>query len=131
MSHLTDKSSTLQQAAVLLHQNEMYPAVAHSAYYTCYQLMMHIWLNSMGKKACELELSRRSSHRVLIDEVGKFIKCSNEKNSGYDSRAFKNEIWKLKKLRTSADYYNTPFDEAGSASALRLSSLVAPILKKY
>ncbi|MDR1343155.1 MAG: hypothetical protein LBK18_07890 [Prevotellaceae bacterium] len=49
MGHLQRKSETSGKAAALLHENKLYSAVAHSAYYSCYQLMMHIWLHGMEK----------------------------------------------------------------------------------
>jgi hypothetical protein len=49
MSNLQNKSDILKEVAVMLHNKNMYPAVAHSAYYSCYQLLKHIWLYRMGK----------------------------------------------------------------------------------
>jgi hypothetical protein len=129
MSHLTDKSNALQQAAALLHEKGLHPAAAHPAYYCCYQLMMHIWLHRMGKTAQELK-RQRSSHEYLIWAVGEFIRKSKGVGSVHDFRVFK-KIWDVKKLRTSADYHDAPFDGKESGKALRLSLQVIQILKKY
>ncbi|MDR1022098.1 MAG: hypothetical protein LBL94_02330 [Prevotellaceae bacterium] len=125
-SHLQRKSEALSSAATLLHEKELYPAVAHSAYYSCYQLMMHIWLLVM--KRSERELTRqKSSHEYLIIAVREMIKKSNPANF----YAFNGKIWMLKQLRTNADYSNTPFGKNDSAKALSLSADITPILKKY
>jgi hypothetical protein len=130
MSYLTDKSDALQQAAALLHEKGLHPAAAHPAYYCCYQLMMHIWLHSMKKTPEELT-RRRNPHEALIAEIGGRIEKSAGKDSAANFRAFYRKIWELKELRISADYSNAPFDVKKSARALRLSSVITSILKKY
>jgi hypothetical protein len=131
MSHLTDKSDALQQAAALLHEKGLHPAAAHPAYYSCYQLMMmHIWLHRMKKTVQELA-GQRSSHEYLIWAVGEFIRNSKEKGSGSDFYTFRIKAWELKRLRTNADYSDKPFGAEESARGLRLSAQIIPILKKY
>jgi hypothetical protein len=49
MSQLQNKSGELVKAAQLLHSEGIFPAVAHSAYYCCVQLMRHILLHSFEK----------------------------------------------------------------------------------
>jgi uncharacterized protein (UPF0332 family) len=130
MSHLTKKSAILIEAAELLHKNGLYPAVAHGAYYSCYQLMMHIWLYSMRKT--ERELKRlRASHEFLIGSVGEFMLKSKEADSIAHFHVFYTRIWALKKLRTNADYSDTSFDKDNSDTSLSLSLDIIPILKKY
>jgi hypothetical protein len=128
MSHLTDKSDALQQAAALLHEKGLHPAAAHPAYYCCYQLMMmmHIRLHRMKKTPEELA-GQRSSHVHLIWAVGEVIKKSSTANF----YAFRDKIVKLKKLRTDADYSDAPFYAQKSANALSLLRGVTPILKKH
>ncbi|MDR0414501.1 MAG: hypothetical protein LBH84_03700 [Prevotellaceae bacterium] len=126
MSYLEEKSDVLNTAAALLHQKGLYPVAAHPAYYSCLQLMKHIWLHSMEKT--EQELTRQqSSHKLLIRSVGEMIKKSSVANF----YVFRGNILKLKKLRTDADYSNMPFDVEKSARALSLSRSIIPILKNY
>jgi uncharacterized protein (UPF0332 family) len=130
MSHLTEKSAALSAAATLLHENGFYPAVAHSAYYSCYQQMMHIWLHGMGKTEQELRC-RRNSHELLIGSIGGLMLKTNAKESAALFQTFRAKIWKLKKLRTNADYSDTPFGRRDSANSLSLSVEIMQILRKY
>ncbi len=49
MSILKSKSDINLMAAELLHKNSLYPSVVHCSYYSCFQLMKHLWLGKMGK----------------------------------------------------------------------------------
>jgi vacuolar-type H+-ATPase catalytic subunit A/Vma1 len=136
MSHLKNKSEMLSAAAKLLHENAYYPAVAHSAYYSCYQLLKHIWLYSMGKT--ELELERRTgssmrigSHDFLINQAISYIGKSGKKDCTIHARDVGSKIVQLKKFRTNADYTDTLFDSSKSSQSLSLSNEILPILKKY
>jgi len=135
MSHLQNKSEILSDAAILLHNKTFYPAVAHSAYYSCFQLLKHIWLHEMKKTQQELETQcskgRLGSHEFLINKIGSYIKNSNKPNSITDFRDFNNKITQLKKLRTKADYDDSLFDSSNSSNSLSLSNDIIPILKKY
>jgi len=135
MSKLKNKSEILVDAARLLHDKTYYPAVAHSAYYCCVQLMKHIWMFSREKCKTEQDLrdelekmdERGGLHVFLIKQINKYIKSKNKN----DSRTFNSRIWKLKDLRTDADYLNEDFDEIKSRDSLMLSSIIVPILQKY
>jgi hypothetical protein len=124
MSHLQDKSKDLVSAGNLLHTNKLYPAVAHSAYYCCLQLMKHIWLHSLGKSEPN---PKDSLHDLLINEIGQYI-LETDKN---DSREFKNNIYQLKRLRVKADYSDESFSINDSNNSLSLSKKIMPILEKY
>ena len=134
-SQLQNKSEILQDAAKLLHDKTFYPAVAHSAYYSCYQLLKHIWLYGMEKSQEELNtqssLSHLGSHEFLINEIGKYIKNSKNRTANSDFRDFNNKIGQLKTLRTKADYDDDLFDSSKSLNSLSLSDEIVPILKKY
>jgi hypothetical protein len=135
MSQLQNKSVILSDAATLLHDKCWYPAVAHGAYYSCYQLSKHIWLYRMGKTQNELDAmcstSKQGSHEVLINEIGKHIEASGKKDCANHRRDFKNKILQLKKLRVQADYDDANFDSLLSKNAIYLSSEILPILKQY
>ena len=135
MSELQNKSTILQASAQELHNKCYYPPVAHCAYYSCYQMMKHIWLYTMNKSQRDLDSlcnnSRMGSHEVLINEIGSYIKRSNKKDANIDSRDFNNKITQLKRLRTTADYDDAVFDISKSVNSLSLSSDIVPILKKH
>lgn len=136
MSNLSNKSEINIDAAKLLNDKNLYSAVAHCAYYACYQKIKHIWLHRQGKTELELEQlgrtkPRMGSHEVLINEIGTFIKSSGSKNVIDDFRVYNNNILQLKKLRTRADYEDTIFDSTSSSKSLTLSNEIIPVLSKY
>ena len=142
MSPLQKKSKDLVSAANLLHANNLYPAVAHSAYYCCIQLMRHIWLYSFSKTEQDLKQELKAfniqkrltggqeegTHEFLINQIGLHIQ--NSQNIS-DFRRFNSNIWQLKKLRVNADYSDTDFDVVKSDNSLTLSRTIMPILQKY
>lgn len=135
MSNLSNKSGILQLAAKMLHDNSLYPAVAHDAYYSCYQLMKHMWLYSMGRSQRELDtkcsLANAKSHECLLNEIVLYIKNTKGKNSLEDSRLLRNNVPQLKRLRTDADYNDELFDVSKSSDSLVLSNRIIKVLKKY
>lgn len=134
-SQLKNKSEIFAMAAEESHKHYYYPAVAHSAYYCCYQLIKHIWLYSMKKTDEELyqntSNSKEGSHEVLIRIIGNYIKNSNKRNSTEDFRNYNTKILELKRLRIKADYKDTVFNSEDSSKSLSLSNDIIPILKKY
>lgn len=134
-SHLQNKSELLEASTSLLQDNYFYPAVAHATYYSCYQLMKHIWLYSMKKSEDELRSntsqSRYGSHEYLLNEVVKYIGNLQNKLSANDIRNLRNNLLQLKRLRTDADYSDSNFDIKKSQNSIELSERVLPILKRY
>ena len=136
MSNLSNKSEHNVEAAKMLNDKGLCSAVAHCAYYACYQKIKHIWLHKQGKTELELEIlgkskPRMGSHEVLINEIGSFIKNSGSKNYIVDSRVYNNNILQLKRLRTKADYEDTVFDYSNSSKSISLSNEIIPVLNKY
>lgn len=135
MRYLQDKSNDLAKAAMLLHGEALFPAVAHCAYYCCVQLMKHIWLHSLLKTQRDLDALCRTwsagVHKLLINEVGEHMKASGRKERQRNAHDFKSKVAQLGKLRVSADYEDAPFGATGSQSAIRLANDVSTILKKY
>jgi uncharacterized protein (UPF0332 family) len=127
-SQLENKSKMLTSAAKLLHDNDYYCAVAHCAYYSCYQLLKHLWLYKMGKTQEQLDskcsLSHSGSHEVLINEIGQILNIDH-------LRIFNNKMTQLKRLRTDADYGNRVFDSVNSEKSLALSEEIIFVLNKY
>jgi len=129
MGHLKNKSEINLVAAELLNKQYLYPAVVHCAYYSCLQLMRHIWINQMGKSLQELGVltrnSRDGSHEVLINQIKMFLKSLS-----LDDRSFNNSITQLKKLRIKADYDDVSIDSSISSNSISLSKSTQTILKK-
>ena len=129
MSNLRNKSEINLDSAELLHKNYMYPSVVHCSYYSCYQLMKHIWLTSMSKTDAELRLltssTKEGSHEVLINQLYFYIKSRSQ-----DFREFNNTIGQLKKLRRKADYEDVQIDFSKSKNSIDLSKSTLSILRK-
>lgn len=122
----------LADAADFLQNKGYYLAVAHAAYYSCYQMMKYIWLYSMVKTQKELDSNtsqaRMGSREYLLNEVVKYIA---KKNKSENTRYLRNNINQLKILRTDADYNDTTFDCVKSKQAIELSKGLLVVLKKY
>ncbi len=120
----------LEKVANLLHDKGYYLAVAHAAYYSCFQVMKCIWLYSMGKSdktlASNTSQSTMGSHEYLLNEVVNYI----ESKEG-DNRYLRNQIMQLKKLRTDADYKDITIDYVKSKRAIDLSQKLLIILRRY
>lgn len=129
MSNLRNKSEFNIEAAEHLDSQSIYPPVAHCAYYSCYQFMKHIWLNSMKKTDSDLAVLTRSttegSHEVLINQISIYLKSKNQ-----DTRSFNTEIVSLKKLRHKSDYDNVEIGSEISTKAIKLSKSSTVFLKK-
>lgn len=136
MSFLSNKSDILALSADMLHRESMYPAVAHCSYYSCYQLLKHIWLHSMNQTEEDLgancSLQRfLGSHEYLLNEVSKHIAKFGRKDSRNDVLLLNKNFSRLKRLRVEADYMDKGFDYTQSSTAISLSKEILPILKKY
>ncbi len=137
MSELQNKSEINYDSAEILHQKGNYPSVAHCAYYSCYQLLRHIWYNTLNKTESDLKViiqnsqsiraSQKGTHDILINEIEKYIKLNNPS----DFRVINANIGQLKKLRHSADYSDSSFLYNDSLKAIELSGNIRPVLKKY
>ncbi|MEA4968076.1 MAG: HEPN domain-containing protein [Bacteroidaceae bacterium] len=137
MRSLQSKAEINLDSAEVLHTKGYYPSVAHCSYYSCFQLVRHIWLNSLGKTESELKqliasfkdnkAVEKGSHDVLINQITTHIKLNNEG----DFRVFNNNIGQLKRLRHSADYDDVGFSFQESEKSIYLSKLIRPVLKRY
>lgn len=129
MGHLKNKSEVNLSAAEFLHDACLYPSVVHCAYYSCIQLMKHIYLYSMGKTEAELRnlanSPKEGSHEVLINQIRNFI---NSKS--IDVRAYNRDILQLKRLRVRADYEDVLIDFSKSSESISLSKSTRKILMR-
>ena len=138
MSTLKEKSEmNINAARVLTGDKELCSASIHCAYYSCYQLLLHIWFYSLMKSGTDLNFiinkhkgnkaQIKGSHETLINEIQKYIK----ENNYDDFRVINKSIGQLRKLRISADYEDNSFLYNDSLKAIELSKRIRPILKKY
>jgi hypothetical protein len=137
MSELLNKSEINFDAAKVLHKADNYPSVAHCSYYSCYQMLKHIWLYPMDKSDSDLKAiidnsqskkaAIKGSHDVLINEIEKHIKLNNTS----DFRVINSTVGQLKRLRHSADYEDKAFLFNDSCNSIELSERIRLILKKY
>ena len=131
MSVFQNKSDLFYAAAELLHEKNYYPSVAHDAYYSCYQLLKNIWLNSLNKTETDLVVIKKTtgkgSHEILISEIESKIKCVNRS----DFVVFNEKIGQLKRLRVESDYEEKIHNFDSSRTAIALSNDIRCILKKY
>lgn len=127
MSGFKNKSDLNVEAAKLLHEKNYYPAVAHTAYYACVQLMLHY----STKKGIDLAVyskeatGGKSSHVELINQIIVLLQPS-KKNVD-----FNRDIQALKKLRVDADYRDVTIGYDQSKKALEKTQSVQAILKQY
>lgn len=141
LSQYRNKSNLLIESARILASGDNPVAIPHCAYYSCYQLMMHIWLNAMGKTDAELKQlvdaaksSRfiNGSHNVLINEIVKYVKADGtDRNRNADSMTLNKDMHTLKKIRTDADYMDTITDMPTCRKSIQIAEMTIPILEKY
>lgn len=117
---LLKKSEENIKAASVLHNACHYNCAAHSAYYSCFQLMMFIDPSSKFHKV------GKSSHEKVINFFKKDI-TSRRRALSYD---FWKNITKLKKAREEADYSNLlEIDPIRSDDVIKSAESVSSILK--
>ena len=141
LSQYRNKSGLLIDSARILSAGDNPVAIPHCAYYSCYQLMMHIWLNVMGKTDGELKSlidaakgSRfdNGSHNVLLREIVKFVKADGtDRNRKQDSATINNDMQEMKRIRVKDDYKDVIIDMPACRNSIRLAEETIPILKKY
>lgn len=139
MTSLQKKSDIMFESAILLDNKNLYPCVAHAAYYSCYQLLKYIWLNPMSKTEDDFnkELNdynqldsnrgRLGSHDFLLKQVVEWI---GSNNNSY-KRDIRNKMPQLKKLRIKGDYKDCDFCYNDSKASLELARNLRTILKNF
>lgn len=136
MSEYQKKSEDYEKAAVQLYTAKLYSAVGHTAYYSCFLLLEHIWKHKMSMTKEDLYAlcsDSPNTHDRLINEIRDYIRddCSEVKEHLKDSHNLHNNIVKLKRLRMMADYDDCCFNKMNSFSSITAMSYALPILKKY
>lgn len=134
MSNLKNKSDILSLSAQTLHDNCLYTAVPHCAYYSCYQMFKYVWLNKMGKTQKELDSAcsqtKIGSHDYLFGQVTNFVINISKNNFKRDAMSLTGKITQLKRLRVNADYLDVDITSTESNQAIQLSSEIIPILNR-
>ena len=141
LSQYNNKSVLLLESARILGEKEYPVAIPHCAYYSCYQLLMSIWIDIMGKTDAELkqlvdaaqaERFDKGSHNVLIKEIVKYIKSDgSDKGRVQDSSKINTDLQQLKSLRHKADYKDRIIDINTGKKSIDLAEKLIPLLKKY
>ncbi len=128
-SKFYNKSGLFESAAKNLLKSNDYIAIAHSAYYSCYMLMKHIWTTKMNKTDTELialtSQLQQGSHAVLINQI-----CCYMTSSGMIVRDFRNGIVQLREMRYDADYKDLNIDREKGEKAISLMTDLVKVLKK-
>ena len=105
MSNMKIKSEDNFKAANLLQENNFYNTSIHAFYYSCIQKLIYILRTSFHLTELEIteEFSNsKNGHNYYINKV--FNDCKNNRLSRKKCNYFKNNIYKLRKSRTKADY---------------------------
>lgn len=127
MSQLLKKSAINEEAANALHKKDLYPSVAHCAYYSCLQLIKHILLNVLqvppGDLATSQSSTREGSHEIMINKMTRHLN-----KTGKDYKTFNSKIGQLKRLRVDSDYENIMIDYSKSEESILLCQRIRKIL---
>ena len=131
-SRYKNKSGLFEVAIGVLMSQAQFLPVPHSAYYSCYQLMKHIWIHKFNRTEEELQAQisqngAKASHEYLINQIVPLVTDSRDRRSARD---FSNDLLQLKILRTKADYSDCTIDREIAEKAIRLMSKILLILKR-
>lgn len=127
-----NKSGLFESAANALMTQAQYLPVPHSAYYSCYQLIKHIWLYKLGKTEAELEAQisqygAKASHEYLINQIIPLVSDPMDRRSAQD---FRNKLLQLKVFRTRADYTDITIDYEIANDAIKLMNELLRTLRR-
>ncbi len=126
MSYLKQKSDENEKAALHLLNLNMFASSIHCTYYSCFQLILHIFLT---KDVCsEYELSKikknEGSHNETINKIASKIYSRDTK------RSFNSAMNTLKKFRREADYLNLEITSEKADKATDLNIKIKTYLNK-
>ena len=131
-SRYKNKSGLFESATDVLLRQAQYLPIPHSAYYSCYQLLKHIWLHKLNRTEQELDTQislngAKASHEYLINQIIPLVTDSRDLRA---KRDFSNKLTQLKSLRTQADYTDIPVDRESAEKAISLMKDLLRVLKK-
>jgi len=96
-SKLLTKSKENQKAAELLAEQELYNAATSRAYYSLYQMVLHILKNHPFLEVAEKGEEKRGPHEINISRVELVLQVGEDRKVAAILRYFKN-------IRQSCDY---------------------------
>lgn len=100
MKSLLSKSEENYEAFHILCDAGKYSSSIHCAYYSAFQLTMHVLKDKFGFDISFLIGRNKDSHRIVISEM-----CDTMENElGLKPLSYKKTMEKLKKMRSAADY---------------------------
>lgn len=119
---LIEKSDENFEAAKNLKEFELYSSCIHCAYYSSFELVLHILFNIYSESE-ELNFEEKLiSHNVRINSIRqKLYKKVEDKKEVID---FSNKIRDLKLLRKKADYEQIKIFNEDSKKAIRFASYI-------
>lgn len=113
MKNLLSKSEENYEAFHILKDAKKYSSCMHCAYYSAFQLTIHVLTDKFGFDMSFLIDHKKDSHRTVISEM-----CNTMENElGLESLFYKTTMEKLKKIRSAADYTMSEF---GFRQALKI-----------
>lgn len=125
---LLKKSNNNSVAADLLVKEEHFCSSVHCAYYSSYQLMVHIILNVLGIDSVDYKNdvnNNMSSHNITFNKIrSELIKRNNAIVT-----EFSDNYRKLKKNRINADYYEILILERDCSNSISASNSINSRLK--
>lgn len=130
MSELIKKSKENAKSAVLLKSAQCYSSVIHCAYYSCFQLIKHFFLEYVEhdeeKLKVNISTSKQGSHVYITNLLMKEISNNIAVNSAEKSKIYSllGEINKLKAMRNEADYSHKIINETFANRAISISTTV-------
>nr|DAL72490.1 MAG TPA: hypothetical protein [Caudoviricetes sp.] len=113
MENLLTKSREHLNAANILHQTKCYSSVPHCSYYACFQLFIYIM-------SMDQSFEGKDSHNKLINLVEDEV--YRRDNEDYSALDFNNDITKLKKERSLADYKTKIFYDRESRKNINVAT---------
>lgn len=138
ISKFKSKGDLFEATAKSLNSRDEYLAVPHSAYYSCFLLMKHIWHEVLNKSEVELEalissakndpIKEKGVHSVLLNEISKFLDTTNI--SDIEKRNFRAKLPQLKRCRITADYKDNTIDCEFADTCVSYMTVVRTILNK-
>lgn len=127
---LSHKSSENILSAELLLTNKIYNSIPHCAYYACFQLICHI--NGNKQKPA----NGQGSHEEIIKVIYNDLKSDDKKSKcnfkfNLTPNKVKDKIYKLKELRSIADYNDELIDSEIASNCIEESKSIITILNYF
>lgn len=132
MSNFLKKSKKNYSIAIYLKdERQCFTPVIHCWYYSCIQIISHIFKYVFSESENEITQNARSykisTHSYLIREITADLHFIDKK----DALSFERKISELKELRNYADYKDELITEKQANDALTYTNQLRKILSKH